>query len=278
MAGDGFTWSGALTWAWNNRVDILDYLKKVREWFRSEPGRGILIIGPGGVGKSTLAALLSGNFDWLLSEPWRYDESYGVEEHTLKDDPKTSIVVPPGQTVRRNTSWADVERDLAAGAYRGVILVNSNGYHSLPGQSYKAHTLYQGNKETFLTAYLRACREDEVAVARRVVAAVRSVITGKVWLLTVVTKEDLWWPTRQQVSDFYAGGQYSAAIAELAAVKGTQNVRHEVVPASLVICNFLSGEDEVLAKNVEGYDHRQQIVSLRRLFEVVDALRKWEMS
>src|SRR5207253_6482406 len=146
----------------------------IREWFRSDPGRGILIIGPGGAGKSTLAALLAGTFDWLLSEPWRYDESFGIEEFSLKDDPKTNIVVPPGQTARRETAWADVERDLAAGKYRGVIVVNANGYHTLPRQSYKAHGLYGGNKEAFLTAYLKACRDDEVTVLNRVVAAARS--------------------------------------------------------------------------------------------------------
>src|SRR6266540_6439395 len=108
MADGGFTWSGALSWVWSNRTTILGYLKQVREWFRSDPGRGILIIGPGGAGKTTLAGVLSGNFDWLLSEPWMYDESYGVDEFTLKDDPKTNIVVLPGQSVRRETMWPEV--------------------------------------------------------------------------------------------------------------------------------------------------------------------------
>src|SRR4051794_17779901 len=100
MSGEGF--GSALKWVWDNLDTILDRLKRVRDWFRSvEAGRDILIIGPGGVGKTTLAAILSGKFDWLLSEPWRYDVSYGIDAFSLKDDPKTKIVVPPGQTIRR---------------------------------------------------------------------------------------------------------------------------------------------------------------------------------
>lgn len=81
MAAEGFGWGSALRWVWDNLDAVLDRLKKVRNWFRSESaaGRGILVIGPGGVGKATLAAILSGNFDWLTSNPWEYRESFGVE-------------------------------------------------------------------------------------------------------------------------------------------------------------------------------------------------------
>jgi hypothetical protein len=102
MGEDSFGWR-ALNWAWDKRDEILDYLGKIRSWFRSDSERGILIIGSGGVGKSTLARILSGDFDWLLDEPWRYDESLGIEEFALKDDPKTNIVVPPGQKNRHET-------------------------------------------------------------------------------------------------------------------------------------------------------------------------------
>lgn len=153
--------------------------------------------------------------------------------------------------------------------------MGANGYHSLPQESYRAHALYRGNKDEFLTAYHAACQEVELAVLNRVANALR-IAPAKVWLLSVVAKEDLWWPHRTLATAFYATGPYADVVAGLAAARGASRFRHELVRTSLLINNFSDGEGEPLEKNAAGYDHRQQVQSVRRLFEALDAVRTWE--
>src|SRR6266498_251201 len=112
-------------WGWEHRAGVKPVLAKFQRWWRKSK---ILIIGPGGTGKSTLARMLSGEFDWLLDSPWRYDENVSVTRFKLKADPAAEIVVMPGQERHRRSTWAGIGQDLAKGAYHGVLLVSSYGY------------------------------------------------------------------------------------------------------------------------------------------------------
>jgi hypothetical protein len=62
--------------AWDNREGILKALGAIAKWFRgSKSEKGILILGSGGTGKTTLAPLLAGDFDSALNIPGEYEES-----------------------------------------------------------------------------------------------------------------------------------------------------------------------------------------------------------
>lgn len=131
---EGF-WLGAGNWAWNNWDKIKDRLEPVFRRFRKsaspvEPQGGILIIGPGGAGKSTLAQLLSGQRNWLTDEPWSYEQSFFLEESKLVDDPTISMLVMPGQSLERNLLWDGIGKRIVAGEFRGIILVASYGHEN----------------------------------------------------------------------------------------------------------------------------------------------------
>jgi hypothetical protein len=259
-------------WAWDNRAGLKVAWDSFQQWLRRSR---ILVIGPGGTGKTTMARILAGRFDWLRDSPWRYEEDVGVQRFKLKADPAAEIVVMPGQEHRRHTSWTGVGKDLAAGTYHGVILVSAYGYHSLSGISYKQHAAYEPerDKDTFLRKYLEANRRDEVACLKRLVPFIKE-CPRKLWLVSAVTKQDLWRPDESAVEKCYREGDYGVAIDDISRSKGA-TFRHEPHLLSLVIGNFVTARDETLTKNVQGYDHRIQIESVRRLFEIIDGVRKW---
>ena len=245
MADDITVWSRVAGWVWERRDQIAQSLKDLYAWLRRPTAadgadRGILILGAGGVGKTTIARILSGKYDWLLDEPWKYGESFGIERYKLKDDEKVQVVVPPGQTARRESTWTELLTNLVAGKYRGVILVSANGYHSIAPNSYKDHPLYAGNKDAFMDALLTQSRAEEAVIVQRLVPHLMAT-NGKVWLLSVVAKEDLWFPERASVEQ-RLGAEFAALTEAVGKAKGAANFRHEAVAVSLLISNFVTND------------------------------------
>jgi hypothetical protein len=144
----------------------------------------------------------------------------------------------------------------------------------MPRISFKQHPLYSGSKDRFLSDYVAACRAIEVECLKKLSGYLAG-CQKKVWLLSVVAKQDLWY-SDSGVEPWHADGDYGWQVAELCGTMPPRAFRHERVMASHLIGNFVTQRDEVLKKNTEGYDHRCQIESLRWVIEVLDRLRKWE--
>ena len=278
-SGTDGVWGQIGQWTWENRGWVAVRLAELRRWlFPANEGQSassILIIGPGGVGKSTFARMLSGQYEFPLDIPDAYEESLGLERFTLEDDPSVELVVPPGQRHRRDATWTDLERTICTGGYRGVILTSSYGYHSLGQISYRHHRLYQGDDAAFLANFLHESRVDEINVLRRLIPHLRA-NASKCWILTLVTKQDLWWDQYATAENDYRVGEYGQLLNGLIQDIGSNNLRHEFVFSSLVISNFTTGIGELLASTVSGYDQNLQAKSLRRLWETIDALKNWE--
>lgn len=276
----GLTVGGTLTWMWSNRKWISEQLAALKEWYWQPDQRPILLLGPGGCGKSTLLRILSGERDWLTDNPWVYDECKGIEKQPLADDPHVQVVAAPGQPHRASVYWHDIQSELAAGKYRGVVLLTAYGYHTLgEGMRVKSHPLYQPGvpkpTENFLTRYLPNRRADELRVLRQLAEPVKT-CRQPIWLLTVVAKADLWTDEREDVSKFYSAGEYGEVIADLAAALGPGRFRHELSLVSLVIANFATVAGDMIQRSIAGYDHQAQVVSVRKLIECVAALKDWE--
>jgi hypothetical protein len=91
-------------------------------------------------------------------------------------------------------------------------------------------------------------------------------------MLTLVTKQDLWWDRRAEVKDHYEQGDYSSVIERIRKERGTQGFDHDYLSASLEIVNFATKADGNLATTVAGYDQRLQAAHLGVLHDRVRQL------
>jgi hypothetical protein len=256
--------------AWDNKKQVASLFKRIHRWWKG-PNR-ILVVGAGGTGKTTLGLILSGEFDWMKIDPSEYKESLNIEVVTSKH---FEAYIAPGQKKHRQSTWRAIEQKLEAGYFRGIIFVSSYGHHSFSVASFKQ--IKPGlSKEKALEELIRKGQTEEMELVKRLAPFIRT-CPKKMWSLSIVTKQDLWYPDRVEAERNYRDGEYAKEIESIVAVKGDQNFRHDVLFCALVISNWVSKSKETLRKCTEGYDHKQQIESVRRLFEVMDAMREWEV-
>jgi len=236
----------------------------------------MLIYGAGGVGKTTLGELLVGDLhaDRASSQ---YETSLKIEKYRVPGDIASVAWVAPGQTIFRDDQWPDMHSLITGGKVAGLINVVGWGYESLE-VSYKDTKLFRDNptwtSEEFLAAYLEERRRAETAVIETLAGILKNT-KRRLWMLTLVTKQDLWWDRRQEVQAHYEQGAYNTHIEDIVRVRGLQNFRHEYRSASLIISNFATAPGEVLALTVGGYDQLLQADNQHHLLRILEALFQW---
>jgi GTPase SAR1 family protein len=180
----------------------------------------IAIVGAGGTGKTTLGKLFSGTPQIEL--PLSYQESYGIEEYKMDGSIEASLIVVPGQE-RQEYRWDELLRTLAVGKIKLIIHVVSWGYHSFSGDfSYSQHPLYQQDKslEEFIQVYQKDRLDRELQVLEKIKPYLSVAQQNKIAMITLVTKQDLWWNKRYEAREYYTNGNYNSIIQELQNKKG----------------------------------------------------------
>lgn len=238
----------------------------------------IAIFGAGGTGKSTLGKLLSGEFE-LSGLLQTYQESISIEQYKLESNKIGSVIVAPGQK-RREDTWDDLLRTLVGGKIKLIIHVVSWGYHSFGEFSYTQHRLYQSGMtlEEFLREYAAVCRNRELDVLRRIEPHLSIADQRKTIVITLVSKQDLWWNNRLEVNKHYVEGAYEQLIQNIRNQRGANNFIHEYRSTSLVMENFLSGDNELLIPTTQGYDQRLKVANFRYFLNAIKSLFQISLS
>ena len=205
----------------------------------------VAIFGPPGAGKSTLGKFLSGNLNELTTSG-NYVASADREPYTLSGDLVCTITALPGQERLRDEVWTKFYREIVAGKSTGIINVVSY-WHQALDMSYKRHSAFSASmsKEEFLHAYMEDKKKEEIRILRDLASRLRDA-PGAIWMITLVTKQDLWWTQRNKVEDHYRKGEYNAVIEEIRNARGSVNFKHRYLSASLLPNAMRDGENEIL--------------------------------
>nr|WP_290224132.1 hypothetical protein [Trichocoleus desertorum] len=238
----------------------------------------IAIFGAGGTGKTTLGRLLSGEFE-LSGLLQTYQESISTEQYRLDGNTVGSVIVAPGQE-RRQDTWDDLLRSIAGGKIKLIIHIVSWGYHSFGEFSYTQHRLYQNGmtSKQFIEEYAEECRNRELDVLKKIEPHLSIANQRKTVLITLITKQDLWWSDRQTVKSFYTNGAYENLIREISNKRGSANFIHEYRSASLVLENLVSGTNELLLETTAGYDQRLKFANFMQFLNTIESLFEISLS
>lgn len=226
------------------------------------------IFGAGGAGKSTAARLLGGEDPLDIFAA--YSESFWVEPVNLTGDIPGQILAAPGQDVRADKHWPELLSSVVQGKAIGIINIVSYGYHAIQIPTYKDHDLYNDGmtENEFMNLYLSERRVKEEDFAEKLVNGLFA-NENPIWMITLITKQDLWWDKREAVKEHYTTGRYNEIINRLSSELGSKGFQHEYIPVSLAIGNMKTETGETLASTVSGYDMPIHLAYLNSMFSKI---------
>ncbi|WP_146157842.1 Rab family GTPase [Enhygromyxa salina] len=225
----------------------------------------VVVFGSAGAGKSTLGAVLAGE-----EVPAEYEESTRTESYRLDADSWCSVLVPPGQEGLRASTWSDLSRYVTNGESTIVLHVVCWGLTAIEPLGYReVEGIYREGMDprSFVDAYSQHRRAHEIETLKGLSSKLE-LAPKKLSLLTVITKQDLWWGQREMVRVHYET-DYAPHLASLRQQIGDQNFSHKFWSASLLGKNMKDGEGTLLVPTAEGYDDQLRAYHTQRLSRMI---------
>jgi GTPase SAR1 family protein len=249
------------------RKQITEYIGKIG--YRLKHGNEkIIVLGAGGVGKTTLGKVLAGQ-DLIAGE--KYQDSANTEVFSYDGKIYGTVVVAPGQERRRAFTWPELRTQISQGQVLGIVFVVAGGLNSLREIEPEEHEVYkQGmTSEEFLEKYRAYNVKNETKILREELLPCLRDCPNRIFFLTVVLKEDLWRPEQRAIMNLYAKGEFAEAIAALIPKRGENDFAYDLVSASLLIENLTTKKGAVLVNTASGFDANEQTRSVTNLLRIV---------
>jgi len=228
----------------------------------------LAVLGAAGTGKSTFGRLLAGKTGNLS----HYVSSREAEEYTFVEGAYGLLIVGPGQDRYWKTVWPHICDRMKSGKKHILINVVSYGYHAMEGKPFREHPAFQqgDNPSDFVKKYTALQRDVELDALKEIEPHLLTV-KGDLHLITLITKQDMWWGQQSDVIRHYTEGDYHLILERIKAHHGGKNFHHDFHALSLVRLNFRSPDNVLLAKTAEGYDEAIFQVYMKQGLEAVNA-------
>ncbi len=190
--------------------------------------RKILVLGASGAGKTQLIRSL--NEDVVASIPPSERTLFGTRTRTVLKNIPFLFIDTPGLVAHKGARRKALQEAIKSHVF-GIINVVCFGYHE--GEAETKYVIRRsGGEDLVRVRYLKERRSVELSGLSEWLPLVDNNVTD--WVITVVTKADLWWPHQGvAVYDHYAIGPYSRTLDRLEVL-----VSHSVVPYCSVIEPF----------------------------------------
>ena len=202
-AAGGIELAGAL-FELAEKQGIIDKLEIA---FKRKPR--VLLLGQTGTGKSNFLQSLSVERAEPISRAVR-TQYPNRKVLTLQKKRAFRFVDTPGDTDYKDVRIQEIRESLSAkGGISGVINIVSYGYHEyhvVRGEVFKPDGSIDPD-------YLQKHRQIELDQLDEWTPLLGSPITIG-WLITIVTKADLWWDQRKDVLKYYQKGAYKTRLAQ----------------------------------------------------------------
>ncbi len=206
-------------------ADKQGLLDRVRNALKKKPR--ILLLGCSGVGKTNMLQSLSNPYPAAIR---REDRTMYTEARKLVVKGKYyHFIDTPGDTYFGRDARKQTMREAMAakGGIAGLLNVVCFGYHEYHIRRARVFT----GDSTVSPDYLVRHREAEINQLHEWTQVLGDVLTSH-WLITVVTKADLWWNRRSEVIDYYQKGAYFDALGD------AKSLHQRVLPYSSVFRKF----------------------------------------